>query len=167
QLRPSDEYPLRPEIRRAVNLLETGDVSQALPLLEFSAAFLLYERLERRRKLTALRSQGGGMLVDEYVTCADFMHGVGTLFVQADSIHQIDRTLARLNELTTEIRAVPGLEDFLLFPTIETLTSLNYHDSVLYLLAGPDAGWGVILEGQPKPRITQLHLPEFTLADAR
>jgi hypothetical protein len=155
-----DFFPPTAGTVTALELLRAGRVTDAVPLLEQSAAFLLQERLERRIfHLADLRLLGGGELLDAYLSRADMLQGLGSAMVAG-----IEGTLRELQDITQAIRELPGYDKFLVPPDLGSLTSLGYPDLSAYIVAGDDAGWAVLVPPAGTAPPTALPLSGLTRA---
>jgi CHAT domain-containing protein len=142
----------------ALDLLGSGNAADAVAQLEQGTAFLLQERLERRLfHLEDLRLIGAGDLLDAYLSKADHMQGLGSMIVSG-----VGPVLAELRELVGHIRGVAGYERFLAPPEFARLVRLGYPDPVVYVVAGDDTGWAVLVRPGAAP--LPVPLPHLTRA---
>ncbi len=151
----SVDFPTPPSLTRAVvELAVQHDLDRGLPRLENEAAFLLYERRERRRVgLGRLRSLGHGDLLEAYLTAAQQAMVLGTALVSGVDV---PAAMAELTRLTDLIREVEGCADFLSYPTRAGLVAMSTGYTV-YVAAADQLGLAVVIG--PDDTITVIPLP--------
>jgi CHAT domain-containing protein len=131
-------------VRAAVAHARCGDADRAALAIENGRAFVLAEALERNRvNLDNLAAAGHAELRDRYVEANTRLAG---LVATDASTSDLTRAWLALREVSEEIRAVPGWEDFRQPAQQTDISQAAADHPLVYLLPALDTGLAIIVD---------------------
>jgi CHAT domain-containing protein len=151
----------------AYALARAGRAAEAVEVIEQGRARQLSVALSRDTADLARLATLDESLADRYREClAAYRAAVNAgaaPIPPADLESQIATAEQRIQELLSEVRAIPGLERFLLPATIADISADADRRPVIYLVCAP---WGsyvlIVRDGLEGPRVDAISVPEVT-----
>jgi len=165
--------------RSAYAYAQTGDLPKAIATLEQDRARGLSETLQRDRADLEAVKQVNPALVDRYQAAANALSQLESTernlsqksdpqFTPDDLRQQAQRIRADLQACVTEIRQIPGYENFLSLPTFaEIRQAVPPDQSLVYLLVTPSGGAALVLLPSPTGNEGLIWLNDLTEENVR